>query len=100
MKSAQMGNERKFWIYTPLQYTDKGLGNYGLIVLFDGFSYLHWVPVPTILDNLIHAGKIPPIVAVLVEQNESHHAADVNENQQHANPANTRNVIIPAVRAG
>ncbi len=67
VKSAQMGNERKLWIYTPPQYHDKEPGGYGLLILFDGFSYLHWIPVPTILDNLIHAGKMPPMVAVLVD---------------------------------
>jgi enterochelin esterase family protein len=36
-------------------------------MLFDGFFYRSSIPTPTILDNLIHAGKAPPIVAVLID---------------------------------
>jgi enterochelin esterase family protein len=32
----------------------------------DGESYTTLVPTPTILDNLIHAGKIPAVVALFV----------------------------------
>ena len=34
--------------------------------LFDESAYLNNVPTPVILDNLIAAGKIPPMVAVLI----------------------------------
>jgi enterochelin esterase family protein len=37
---------------------------YGLIILFDGLSYVDKVPTPTILDNLHASGLIPPMVAV------------------------------------
>jgi enterochelin esterase-like enzyme len=67
VKSDQLASERKLWVYTPPYYSDKEPGGYGLLVLFDGFSYLHWIPAPTILDNLIHAGKMPPVIAVLVD---------------------------------
>jgi enterochelin esterase-like enzyme len=36
-------------------------------LLFDGLEYLQLAPTPTILDNLLHEGKIPPLVAVLLE---------------------------------
>lgn len=36
-------------------------------MLFDGFSYLHWIPMPTILDNLFCAGEIPLMIAVLLD---------------------------------
>jgi enterochelin esterase-like enzyme len=36
-----------------------------LLVLFDGWAYTHLIPTPTILDNLLAAGRIPPLVAVL-----------------------------------
>ena len=67
LKSIQLGNQRKIWVYTPPHYNDKEAGGYELLVLFDGFSYLNWIPAPTILDNLIYAEKIPPMVAILVD---------------------------------
>jgi enterochelin esterase family protein len=74
LKSGILGGDRKVWIYTPPGYSEKTIGGYRLLVLFDGFTYLNWVPTPTVLDNLIHAGEIPPTVAVLID-----------------NPPNTRN---------
>ena len=65
-KSATLGNERKIWVYTPPGYDANAHDAYRLLVLFDGLQYQSWIPTPTILDNLIHAGKISPTVAVLI----------------------------------
>ena len=59
-------NERRVWIYTPPGYTTDGEA-YGLLLLFDGLAYQDAVPTPTILDNLLSEGKIPPLVVVLVD---------------------------------
>jgi enterochelin esterase family protein len=61
--STLLGNERRLWVYTPPGYR-AGANRYPLLVLFDGWEYLHWIPTPTILDNLLAAGLIPPLVAV------------------------------------
>jgi len=66
IKSTILNNERNLWIYLPANYQAKAK-TYPLLILFDGQSYLDLVPTPTILDNLIAAGKIPPTVAVLVD---------------------------------
>jgi enterochelin esterase-like enzyme len=64
--SKLLGNERPIWIYTPHGFsTNKE--PYGLLVLSDGGLYVNTARVPTILDNLIAAGLIPPLVAVMVE---------------------------------
>lgn len=60
-RSERLGNERDVWIYRPP--TDPR----GLLVVFDAWSYWSAVPTPTILDNLIAAGRIPPLAAVLIE---------------------------------
>ena len=65
-KSTILGNERAIWVYTPPGYDAKTRGGYPLLVLFDGFSYQNWIPAPVVLDNLIHAEKISPMVAVLI----------------------------------
>lgn len=67
LKSKILRSERKVWIYTPPGYSEGANNGYSMLVLFDGFSYLKWVPTPTILDNLIHAGEIPAMIAVLVD---------------------------------
>ena len=66
IKSEILKNERQLSVYTPPGYRPNG-GRYALMVVFDGPAYLTNVPTPTILDNLIAAGKIPATVAVLVD---------------------------------
>jgi enterochelin esterase family protein len=64
--SKLLGNERPIWIYTPHGYSaDKKL--YGLLVLSDGGLYVNAAHIATTLDNLIAAGVIPPLVAVMVD---------------------------------
>jgi enterochelin esterase family protein len=64
--SKLLGNERPIWIYTPHGYAaDKK--PYGLLVLTDGGIYVNTARVATTLDNLIAAGLIPPLVAVMVD---------------------------------
>lgn len=64
MKSSILGNERRVFVYKPVGYDPKGKP---YPVLFFGASYLNFVPLPIILDNLIAQKKIPPVVAVLVD---------------------------------
>jgi enterochelin esterase-like enzyme len=65
-QSALLGNERTVWIATPPGYQPQG-EPYPLLLLFDGDVYTTHVPAPTILDNLVAAGRIPPTVAVLID---------------------------------
>jgi len=66
IKSAVLGGERKIWVYTPPGYNQKLPQGYPLLVLFDGLAYQSIIPTPTILGNLIHAGRVPPTLAVMV----------------------------------
>jgi enterochelin esterase-like enzyme len=63
--SNLLKNERNLSVYTPPGYGANGKP-YALLVLFDEGAYLNNVPTPVILDNLIAAEKIPPMVAVLI----------------------------------
>jgi enterochelin esterase family protein len=67
--SKVLGNERPIWIYTPHGYA-AGKKPYDLLVLTDGGLYVNTARVATTLDNLIAAGQIPPLVAVMVENPE------------------------------
>jgi enterochelin esterase family protein len=62
--STILGNERRVFVYTPPGYSTEH-EPYGLMVLFDGSAYIQFVPTPTIMDNLLSEGKIPPLVVVL-----------------------------------
>jgi enterochelin esterase-like enzyme len=66
-ESKRLKNTRRLWVYTPPAYK-KTHQRYGLLVLFDGWQYNGSIPTPTILDNMIADGQIPPLVAVLVDQ--------------------------------
>jgi len=63
--SDLLKNERNLSVYTPPDYRANARP-YALLVLFDESAYLNNVPTPVILDNLIAAGRIPPMVAVLI----------------------------------
>ncbi len=65
--SKILGNERQLFVYRPPEYSPDRNEPYPLLVMFDGWSYIHRVPTPTILDNLISDGRIPPTVAVLID---------------------------------
>ena len=64
--SAVLGNRRVVYVYTPAPH-QRPNERPGLLVLSDAWLYRHITPMPTILDNLIAEGAIPPLVAVLVD---------------------------------
>ena len=59
--------ERQWWVYVPAQYKNDGTA--GLMIFQDGHDYQNrdgaW-GVPTVLDNLIASGDIPPIIAIFI----------------------------------
>lgn len=63
--SQALANQRQLTLYTPPGYDPEGQ-RYPLLVLFDEDHYARDVPTPTILDNLIAAGRIRPTLAVIV----------------------------------
>jgi enterochelin esterase family protein len=66
LHSVTLSQDRSFALYLPPGYDPKGKPC-GLMVAFDGDG----LPEdPTTLDNLIGAGRIPPLVAVFVRQRD------------------------------
>lgn len=59
--SLVLGNDRDVWTYVPA-----GAAPQNLLVLFDAHAFVHDVPTPRILDNLIADGLLPPTAAVIV----------------------------------
>ena len=66
LASDILDNERAITVYLPPHYDAKRSEAYPLLVLFDRGAYLHALRTPVMLDNLIDAGEIPPLVAVFV----------------------------------
>lgn len=68
LESASMKQSRRVGVYTPPGHDSTR--RYPLLIAFDGETYGldagATIPLPTILDNMIAARKIPPIIAVLV----------------------------------
>ena len=62
-KSRILNNDRTIWVYTPAGDSNSRSDNNLLIKLGGDIK---GVPVPTILDNLIAKGKLPPTVAIAV----------------------------------
>jgi enterochelin esterase family protein len=65
--SAILGNTRELTVYLPPGYASQGPGDYPLLLMFDRDEYLTTVRVPQILDAMIGAGAVPPLIAVLVD---------------------------------
>ena len=69
-KSAVVGDQRDFYVYTPPNYNPKGKQTYPVLYLLHGFSddASGWTAVGrahVILDNLIAAGKAKPMLVVM-----------------------------------
>ncbi len=59
--SQILGNDRDVWTYVPA-----GAEPQNLLVLFDAHAFVHDVPTPRILDNLMADGLLPNTAAVIV----------------------------------
>ena len=66
LHSPSLAQDRKVWVYTPSGYDAKGTP-YQLVVAFDGADYVSTMSLPKILDSLTAAHKIPPMVAVMID---------------------------------
>jgi enterochelin esterase family protein len=63
VESSFLRGQRSVWIYRPPGY-DTVTAALPVLVLTDGDSYLRDLAADRTLDNLIHEGQIPPILAV------------------------------------
>lgn len=64
--SEILRNTRRLWTYVPPEFDQRGV-KYPVLVMLDGWEWAEHVDVAPVLDNLIAAGRIPPVVAVLSE---------------------------------
>jgi enterochelin esterase family protein len=85
VESKLLGTARYVWVYTPPGYdTLARAGGLPLLLTFDGGEFVGSVPVPTILDNLIAARRIAPMVAVFVGSPEGQREVELAANARYA----------------
>lgn len=63
--SSFLDGEYPIWVYTPPGYRRDG-ESYGFLVTTDGELYSQVLYTPVILDNLLSAGELPPLIAIMV----------------------------------
>ncbi|WP_328718446.1 enterochelin esterase [Streptomyces sp. NBC_00247] len=69
--SEHLGEERRVWLYEPAAAAGGGSHDeLPVLVLLDGE---HWQPLglANLLDNLVADGRVPPMVAILVDSADS-----------------------------
>jgi len=68
--SRHDGRSRRVWVYTPPNDPTRA-DSAGLLITFDGEEYFNQIPLPLILDTLIASGRVPPMMAVLIDDSTS-----------------------------
>ncbi len=63
--STNLGNSRHVRVYTPPGYQATA-DSFPMVLVHDGLDYINLAQMPTVLDNLIAAGAIRPLIAVFV----------------------------------
>ena len=96
IKSNIQKIDRPFSVYTPANYKANGPPN-ALLILFDGEDLPDDQYPVTTLNNLIAASKIPPTVAVFVENVPRRRLVDLVASAQFADFLATE--LVPWVRA-
>lgn len=80
MQSNFLSGDRRIWIYTPYNYTTNA-SRFPMLILYDGAHYLLNTPIRTILDNLIAASLVTPIVAVFIGVAKNHRSQELSYNK-------------------
>ena len=92
--SAVFGHRRSESIYLPHGY-DRDRP-YPLVIVHDGSDYNDFAALTVSLDNLIEAGDIPPLVAVLIQTHDR--MGEYPRGRRHARYVARE--LLPAIQAG
>jgi enterochelin esterase-like enzyme len=74
LPGAALGGPRPVVVYRPPGTPTEGLP---ALVVFDGFLARHVLRIPVVLDNLIAAGAVPPMVALFVSSFDASRERDL-----------------------
>ncbi|MGA8711233.1 MAG: alpha/beta hydrolase-fold protein [Thermoplasmata archaeon] len=95
LPSRNLRGRHSVWVFLPPRFNSRG-APYNLLIAFDGIAYRDTVPAPTIVQNLVDAGRISPTVVVLVGNAPGARTQELNRN-----PAFARylaRVLLPWLR--
>ncbi len=65
IESSAFGARRDFQVYVPARFRDSR--RYPLLIVHDGADYVNFAALKTVLDNLITALEIPPLIVALIQ---------------------------------
>ncbi len=70
LNSQSLGYQITYSVYVPKNYQEAQ--KHSIVYVTDGYEYMHerMGNMITVLDNLIHLGKIKPVVAVFIDHRE------------------------------
>ena len=80
VQSDVFGETREEWLYLPAGHAAEV--EYPLVVIHDGTDFVTYADLSTALDNLIAAGDLPPLIAVLVQTHDR--MAEYTRGRRHA----------------
>lgn len=63
--SAALGSEREVQVYLPARM--RTTRRYPILIVFDGIDYLRFAALGTVLDNLMHAHEMAPVIVALCQ---------------------------------
>ena len=75
--------KRTFRVYTPALY-NQDESECDVVVMFDGGVVDTLIPLPTVLDNLIAAGRIRPTIAMMINHDHESRISDLVCNESFA----------------
>jgi enterochelin esterase family protein len=70
LEGEQLGAARRVWVYTPAGHVP-GAHALPVAVLLDGAQWTGRLAAPATLDNLIAAGRIPPLIALMPDAGDT-----------------------------
>lgn len=91
--SASFGDRRTVGVWLPASFDPAR--RYPLVVVHDGFDYVEHAALRTVLDNLVHRGELPPLVAALTQSPDR--TTEYVDDPRHA--AFVADELIPALEA-
>ncbi len=68
VQSRHLPGRRRWTLYRPAGF--QRLRPYPLLIVHDGRDHLRYADLGAVLDNLIHRGEIPPLIAALIDPGE------------------------------
>ncbi|MEM9293712.1 MAG: alpha/beta hydrolase-fold protein [Acidobacteriota bacterium] len=82
VSSAAFGEQRRVGVYLPARFRPRA--RYPLLIVHDGFEYLDYSGLKTVLDNLIHRHEIPPMIVALTQAPGDQRLVEYGANPKHA----------------